>query len=271
MVVNTGQHKDFEMAQQFVQELRLPTPVANLGSSPLQLPIVTRKLEEEYVRRHVSEVFVIGDTDTALAGALAAHSTRTPLTHIEAGLRCNEPIPEEYNRRLVDTLADLLLAPEEYAAENLDREHVLGRVTRSPNYKVLLFKKYISNIAPKLRRKKQRFSLMSLHRQENVDNRNRLERILKYLGNMQSAVLWPIHPRARIRIREFGLRLPDNIEVCAPLSYHDMVSRLIEAKAVFSDSGGLVLEAFELGKQLVIFRKSIEWKHVWDAPTTSSF
>ena len=112
---------------------------------------------------------------------------------------------------------------------------------------------------------------MSLHRQENVDNRNRLERILKYLGNMQSAVLWPIHPRARIRIREFGLRLPDNIEVCAPLSYHDMVSRLIEAKAVFSDSGGLVLEAFELGKQLVIFRKSIEWKHVWDAPTTSSF
>jgi UDP-GlcNAc3NAcA epimerase len=270
-IVNTGQHKDYRMAMQFVEELELPKPNFNLNSSPIDAGKLLSVLPEIFRKCAVSQVFVIGDTDSAFVGALGAYRSKIPLVHIEAGLRCDEPIPEEHNRRCIDSLAGTLLAPESYAVQNLRREHAVGKIVRSPNYKVLIFRKLAEELNREVPQEGNPRCLLTLHRQENVDSRPRLSQILEYLSKEDCRILWPIHPRTSSMLHKFGLRIPSNVSLCPPLSYESMIKALIASRKVFTDSGGLVLEAFELKKELVIFRKSIEWKHVWKSASTHRF
>ena len=243
IIVNTGQHRDYAMARQFVDELRIPEPTVNLNSSPVELSRILTRSPGLFAKHRISQVLVIGDTDSALAGALAAHHAKIPLVHIEAGLRCDEPIPEEYNRRCIDTLAQILLAPEDYAARNLRREHSVGQIVRSPNYKVLLFRRLVSNLKVKARSGVP-YSLLTLHRQENVDDEVRMKTILKHLSGQDSRIVWPIHPRTIDRLTKYGLEIPANIKVCQPVSYMSMIKLMLQARTVFTDSGGLMPRGF---------------------------
>jgi UDP-N-acetylglucosamine 2-epimerase len=260
VLINTGQHREYRMAQSFIKELALPKPEINLNCSPIILHVVLRKLKAAFMQLKVSEVYVIGDTDSALSGAIAAHEAKVPLVHIESGLRCDEPIPEEYNRRCIDSLANHLLAPEDYAVQNLEREHALGKVERSPNYKLWIFRRLLKHLNPL--NLGEPYYLFTLHRQENVDNVMRFKSILRYVDSISGKKIWVIHPRAKSRIESLGIDVPSCVEVIEPLPYKRMIELLLGAKGVLTDSGGLVLEAYELQKPMVIFRKSIEWKHV---------
>lgn len=268
IIVNTGQHSDFRMAQSFIEELKLPAPTINLGSSPVDLPKVTGMLRGVYSRYKVSQVLVVGDTDSALAGALAAYNCGIEIVHIEAGLRCNERIPEEVNRRCIDTLADILLAPEDYAVRNLKREKVLGAVVRSPNYKVLFFRAIVKTMRDQTTPYTQPYGVLTMHRRENIDSKMRLKKILSFLSSRPDRIVWPIHPRARERMQAFGLKLPGNITICDPWSYFQTANSLLFAESVFTDSGGLMLEAHELKKNLFVLRRKIEWMHLLNSKRT---
>lgn len=261
-VLSTGQHSTYEMAQEFIRELRLPSPDRSLGSERISILGMASQVSEVVSEQRIDEILVIGDTDSALAGALAAYQTKKELVHIEAGLRCFQRTPEELNRRCIDSLGTKLLAPEEYARDNLIREHVQGKVIRSPNFKVQLFRKMVPEAKKCGPIFESPYAVLTLHRQENVDSKARFEQIMGYVKKTRMRVLWPIHPRASDRLNSLKIQVPENVTVTAPLSYTEMTRALLWADRVMTDSGGLVLEACELAKPCTIFRKAVEWTHV---------
>jgi UDP-N-acetylglucosamine 2-epimerase (non-hydrolysing) len=276
VVVDTGQHYDYEMNKVFFDQLGIPEPHYFLGvgsgSHGYQVGEVVKRVEEVLLRERPSIVVVYGDTNSALGGALAAVKAGFRVAHVEAGLRSFDmSMPEEINRRVIDHISTLLFAPTRIALNNLISERVPGKVCLTGDVHVYVLKKWLpiaeekSAILSRLGLRSGEYVLITLHRAENVDNVERLAKFLQLINTIAQyyKVLFPIHPRTRKNIAEAKLTSPletnDNVVVTQPLGYIDFLKALNNAKLVLTDSGGVQREAYLLKKPVAILRKTTEW------------
>jgi UDP-N-acetylglucosamine 2-epimerase len=265
VLVHTGQHYDREMSAAFFEELGIPEPDRHLevGSGPhgRMTARMLERLEEAMVEVRPALVLVSGDTNSTLAGALAAAKLGIPLAHVEAGLRSFDMrMPEEVNRRLTDHVSDLLFCPTRAAVANLRAEGLRRGVHRTGD---VMYDAIRQNLARARRRpavvEGRSFFLATIHRQENTDHPERLSRLLGALERAPRTVVLPLHPRTRARLRASGREPGGSLRVIPPVSYLDMLQLESRARAVLTDSGGVQKEAYVLGVPCVTLRDSTEW------------
>lgn len=268
-LVHTGQHHDHELSGVFFDQLDLPTPDVDLGisggSNSDQTARMIAALEPVLADAAPDVVLVYGDTNSTLAGALVAAQLNLPLAHVEAGLRSyDRAMPEEVNRVLCDALADLLLAPGEESAANLEREGVHGEVVVTGDVMGdLVLSLSDRATVPDVPQVGGDFLLVTAHRAANVDDPVRLGELVDLLVGLELPAIFPVHPRTRRRLEEAGLigRLEDapGIALTEPLDYLAMIALARKARAVLTDSGGLQKEALWLGTQCLTLRSRTEW------------
>jgi len=274
-LLHTGQHYDENMSDVFFAELDIPLPDYNLGvgsaSHGAQTARMLESIEEVLITDRPDWVLVYGDTNSTLAGALAAAKVQIPVAHVEAGLRSfSRRMPEEINRVLTDHAADLLLAPTRQAVENLRREGLSGervRLVGDVMYDAALHyaarAERHSDVLDRLRLRPREFVLVTLHRAENTDEQGRLESITRGLSMAATfrCVVWPVHPRTRKRLDQFGLldTLRRSVRIIEPVGYLDMVRLERAAALIATDSGGVQKEAFFHRVPCVTLRDETEW------------
>lgn len=272
-IIHTGQHYSYEMDRVFFEELELPLPKYNLdvgsGTHAEQTAKILVGVERVLLREKPDIVLVQGDTNTVLAGALVAAKLYIKIGHVEAGLRSyDRRMPEEINRVLTDHLSDYLFAPTEKAKENLLREgieenkiFVTGNTIVDAVYQNLEIAKRKVDVLKELGLKPKEYFLVTAHRQENVDNSERLRGILEGLRLVNDEfglpIIFPIHPRTRKRIEEFGLSL-EGIDVIKPLGFLEFLQLESNAKLILTDSGGVQEETCILGVPCVTLRDNTE-------------
>ena len=278
VLVHTGQHYDDGMSATFFRELELPDPDLNLevgsGSHGSQTGEMLMGLERILLVHRPDGVLVYGDTNSTLAGALAAAKTAYPdgrrpwLAHVEAGLRSfNRAMPEERNRVVTDHLADLLLAPTRTATGHLAREGLADRAELVGDVMVDAFCWAVERAGahlPPEAAERPGYLLLTLHRAENVDDPDRLWRLLATLPD-DRPVIWPIHPRAAAVLRQAGGALPPNVVPLDPVGYLAMLALEGSAAAVATDSGGVQKEAYLAGVPCVTLRTETEWVETVEA------
>lgn len=278
VLVHTGQHYDDELSTIFVTELGVPRPEVQLGlgggTNTEQTARMLASIGDLLAERNPDAVLVYGDTNSTLAGGLAAAQRRIPVAHVEAGMRSfDRAMPEELNRVLTDHLADLLLVSSESAAANLVREGVAGDVEVVGDVMVdvamLLVPRAHADDEP-LRSagvEAGEYLLVTAHRAGNVDDPDRLELLVELLLSLDRPVVLPLHPRTRARLRAAGLldRLAAGATLLPPLGYPAFTSLLTRARAVLTDSGGVQKEAYLAGVPCVTLRDSTEWVETVDA------
>lgn len=271
IIVHTGQHFDANMSDVFFSELNIPKPTYELNIHGLTHGAMTARMLEEIekilIAREPDGVVVYGDTNSTLAGALAASKLQIPLIHVEAGLRSfNMSMPEEINRIVTDRISNLLLCPTDTAVKNLHDEgmHLTStRIVKTGDVMQDAFMYYASHAQLKsdIIRKigKSRFVLATIHRQSNTDNLDNLKSIIQGLNklNRMIPVVMPIHPRTR-NILAHNYILPEFMTI-DPVSYFDMILLLKYCEMVVTDSGGLQKEAFFAKKHCVTLREETEW------------
>ena len=267
IIVHTGQHYDKNMSEIFFSELKIPEPDYLLSSGGKSHGAMTgyqlAEIESILVKEHPDWVIVYGDTNSTLAGALAAAKLHIPIAHIEAGLRSfNMKMPEEVNRIITDRLSTLLFCPTEVAKGHLIKEgfeqfksitYIVGDIMHDA---IKLFSSALQSLE-----EKDSFILCTLHRAENTDVKEKLISIVQGLNQIaaQKKIILPIHPRAKIKIKEFGIRLNENIHLVDPLSYTNFISHMNACDLIISDSGGIQKEAYFLKKNCIILRDETEW------------
>ena len=270
-LVHTGQHYDYEMSGIFFHGLEIPLPDANLevGSGPhgAQTAAMLQALEELILHQKPDCALVYGDTNSTLAGALAASKQCVPIAHVEAGLRSyNRRMPEETNRVVADHLSDLLLCPSETAVKNLAAEgitrgvHVIGDVMLDVlNWTRQRLQVKPSPILESLGLAEGAYLLATVHRAENTDDSGRLSQIVDAFNALEEAVVFPVHPRTRKRIAAAGLRMKNSVRMIDPVGYREMVALTAGARLVLTDSGGLQKEAYWLRTPCITLRDETEW------------
>ena len=272
ILVHTGQHYDPEMSDIFFDELSIPKPDYHLGvgsgSHGKQTGECLVGIEEVLEKERPSLVLVYGDTNSTLAGGLAAAKLHIPVAHVEAGLRSyDRRMPEEVNRVLVDHVSDLLFCPTETAVNNLLVEGITKGVylTGDVMADALLHNREIaearSGILGKYSLTRGQFLVLTVHRPSNTDNREHMESIIGAVGEYGKKTLFPVHPRTRKYLKLFGLwdRLPRNIIACEPLGYLDMLAAMGSAEKILTDSGGVQKEAYLLSVPCITLRENTEW------------
>jgi UDP-N-acetylglucosamine 2-epimerase len=272
VLVHTGQHYDDAMADVFFRELEIPEPEVNLGvgsgSHAFQTGEMLMRLEPIVEQQQPDWVLIYGDTNSTLAGALAASKLQVPLAHVEAGMRSyNRAMPEEINRVLSDHVSDLLFCPTRTSVENLRREGIthgvrlVGDVMYDALRMFLPIARRRSRVLEQLGIEPRSYSLMTAHRPETVDSDHRLTKLLTQVGRLEIPVVFPVHPRTRKRMEKLGLleRLPATLRVVPPVGYLDMLVLEAEARLVLTDSGGVQREAFFLSIPSIILRSETEW------------
>jgi UDP-GlcNAc3NAcA epimerase len=276
VLVHTGQHYDQNMSAVFFEELAIPQPDYNLevGSGPhgQQTGRMLEAIEQVLLDEQPDWVLVYGDTNSTLAGALAAVKLHLPVAHVEAGLRSfNRRMPEEHNRVLTDHLADLLFCPTQTAVDNLANEgitrgvHNIGDVM----YDALLYNIAIaeerSTVLHRLRLESRAYLLVTVHRAENTDDPARLAAILEAFGALSEPIVFPAHPRTWSALAEFKLSVPANVQLIQPVSYLDMLLLEKHARLILTDSGGVQKEAYFFGVPCVTLRDETEWVETVEA------
>ena len=274
ILVHTGQHYDYGMSQVFFEELGISEPDTNLGvgSGPhgWQTGQMLIRIEEVLAKEKPDWVLVFGDTNSTLAGALAAVKLHIPLAHVEAGLRSfNREMPEEHNRVLTDHCCDLLFCPTQTGVENLAREgiikgvHLVGDTMYDA---VLQFSKIAnrrSTIVQDLGVTSKEYLLATVHRPYNTDNSQHLRDILNAFLEISEPIIFPVHPRTRQKITEFGLDNPQsdirNLQFIDPVGYLDMLVLEQNARLILTDSGGMQKEAYFFGVPCITLRPETEW------------
>jgi UDP-N-acetylglucosamine 2-epimerase len=272
ILVHTGQHYDDELSTIFVTELGVPRPEVQLGlgggTNTEQTARMLSALGDLLRERAPDAVLVYGDTNSTLAGALAAAQLRIPVAHVEAGMRSfDRAMPEELNRVLTDHVSELLLAPSDTAAENLAREGVAGDIEVVGDVMVDV----AALLAPRARAddgpleaagvSAGEYLLVTAHRAGNVDDPERLLPLVDLLLSLDAPVVLPLHPRTRARLEAAGLleRLAAGVILLPPLGYLAFTSLLTRARAVLTDSGGVQKEAYLAGVPCVTLRNTTEW------------
>ncbi|MFN2399249.1 MAG: non-hydrolyzing UDP-N-acetylglucosamine 2-epimerase [Gemmatimonadaceae bacterium] len=272
ILVHTGQHYDYEMSQVFFDELGIPVPAVNLGvgsgSHAAQTGQMLVGVEEVLLTEKPDCVLVYGDTNSTLAGALAACKLRIPIAHVEAGLRSfNRDMPEEHNRVLTDHCSSLLFCPTVTAVDNLAREGITTGVHLSGDTMydaVLRFAAAASqrSILADLGLDSKGYLLATVHRAYNTDNQDTLANILIALADAGETVIFPVHPRTRQRIAQMNgalMPLAPNVRMTEPLSYLDMLVLEQNARVILTDSGGMQKEAFFFSVPCITLRPETEW------------
>jgi len=280
ILVHTGQHYDDDMSAVFFRDLELPEPNYNLGvgSGPhgRQTGQMLIRLEEVMQRERPDWVLVYSDTNSTLAGALAACKLRIPLAHVEAGLRSfNREMPEEHNRVLTDHCSDLLFCPTQTAVDNLAREgitkgvHLVGDTMYDAVLQFAEVARQRSTILQDLGLKPKGYLLATVHRPYNTDNPENLRNILAAFAKIEEPIIFPVHPRTRQKMAEFGLSDPQsairNPKFIEPVGYLDMLMLEQNARLILTDSGGMQKEAYWLGVPCVTLRPETEWVETVEA------
>ena len=276
-IVHTGQHYDVNMSDVFFTEMQIPRPHYQLavggGNHGAMTGQMLGQVEEILLKEKPDAVLVYGDTNSTLAGSLAAAKLHIPVAHVEAGLRShNMRMPEEINRILTDRLSKLLFCPSQSSVENLVSEgvakencHVVGDVM----YDTALFYSKQAQASPAvaslLGQLKSAPVLCSIHRAENTDKRENLEAIVNTLEAVASEtpVILPLHPRTAKFLEQYSLKF-EKTHILPPVGYFDMLKLLEASSFVMTDSGGLQKEAFFFGKPCITLREETEWVELVD-------
>lgn len=274
-VVHTGQHYSYNMDRIFFEDLDLPEPeyrVEGVAAAKLHGAQTARMLEgvERVLLTEKPRLVVVGgDANTNLAGALAARKLQLAVAHVEAGLRSNDwRMPEEHNRAMIDHISDILFAPTAEARANLVNEAVRGKIYVVGNTIVdaveenLLISKDKSRVLAQQRLKRKNYLLITVHREENVDNEANLNKVIKLIlglaGHSELPVVFPIHPRTLQRLGPLYEKVRNSVVLTQPLGYLDFLNLLYNAKAVLTDSGGIQEEACILGVPCLTLRDNTE-------------
>ncbi|TLS69046.1 UDP-N-acetylglucosamine 2-epimerase (non-hydrolyzing) [Mariprofundus erugo] len=276
VLLHTGQHYDANMSDVFFDELDIPRPDYHLGIGNGTHGQNTGRMIEAIERVLFDErpdwVLVYGDTDSTLAGVIAAVKLHIPVAHVEAGLRSfNRKMPEEYNRVLADHASTLLFAPTAVAERNLAHEGIPARMVQVVGdvmYDASLYyggkAESQSDILRRLALVEQPYILATVHRQENTDDKQHIENILEAFSHAPCPVVWPVHPRTHKQMRAFGLSLPESVVAIDPLGYLDMVKLEKNAALIATDSGGVQKEAYFYGVPCITLRGETEWVELVD-------
>ena len=274
-ILHTGQHYDDAMSGSFFRELDIPTPRYNLGvgSGPhgAQTAAMLRGIEEVMLSTHYDCVLIYGDTNSTLAGALAAAKLGVPVMHVEAGLRSfNRTMPEEVNRVVADHVSTLLFAPTQTAVRNLGNEGFESERIVFSGDVMLDNVQHYSQIANNATDMPERYILATVHRNFNTDNEKRLKNILAGLCKaaelMDCEVVFPMHPRtAHILDSMSDTPTSPRIHRVEPMSYLTTLAALSGCSVVATDSGGLQKEAYFSGKGCMVLRPETEWTEIVDA------
>ncbi len=271
--IHSGQHYDYLLSKQIINDLKLPKPKLSFklkNSSPSsQLAEIITKLDKPLKKMKNSIMIVQGDTNTVVAGALAAIKNGIQVAHVEAGLRSYDwRMSEEHNRRMVDHISNFLFTPTEISKQNLINEKIYGKIFVTGNTVMDAVKEHLplaekkSKILSKIKFKK--YIVATFHRAENVDNKKILTNIVSGLIKSNKPIVIPLHPRTRKNLIKFGLLKKllsnSNIQILNPLGYLDFLILMKNSKFIITDSGGLQEEATspEISKKVLILRISTE-------------
>lgn len=271
ILIHTGQHYDTNMSDIFFDELGIPAPDINLGigsgSHGAQTGQTLAKIETVLLKQQPDWLLVYGDTNSTLAGALAAAKLHIPVAHVEAGLRSfNHRMPEEINRVLADHISDLLFCPSQTAVNNLATEgitqgvHLVGDVMFDALMYAVERAKTRASILNTLGLQSKRYLLATVHRAENTDDEACLRGIFEAFETIEETIVLPLHPRTEKMLRKFNL-IPkaENLKLIEPIGYPDMAMLAQNARLILTDSGGLQKEAYWLGVPCVTLRNETEW------------
>jgi UDP-N-acetylglucosamine 2-epimerase len=270
MVIHTGQHYDEKMSKIFFDDLQIPKPDINLdinqGTHAYQTAEMMKGVEEILMNTQDPLLIIYGDTNSTLAGAIAASKLSIPIVHVEAGLRSfNRTMPEEVNRILADRISNYLLAPTLTAVENLTKEgladitYLPGDIMVDSIKQNMTIAKEKSNIIHELQLTGVEYYLLTLHRPYNVDDPKKLKSILTKLNKLENAVIFPIHPRTRKIVENNISEALDNIKFIEPQGYLDFLMLQQNAKKIVTDSGGIQKEACILERPCITLRSETEW------------
>jgi UDP-N-acetylglucosamine 2-epimerase len=274
LIIHTGQHYDYEMSKLFFEQLDIPEPDYHLdvgsGTHGYQTGEMLKRIEEIFIAEKPDLVLTYGDTNSTLAGALAASKMHVKTGHIEAGLRSfDKSMPEEINRIITDHCSDLLFCPTKTAVNNLKREGITSGVYLTGDVMVDCLFKYSevaeekTTILEDLGIDRKKFLVVTVHRASNTDNRANLEQIVDALSEISEPIIFPIHPRTRKSLRVFGLydKLINhrNIKVIQPVGYLEFLRLMKNARKIITDSGGIQKEAYILKVPCITLRENTEW------------
>jgi len=265
IVLHTGQHYDRELSGVFFEELRLAEPAYRLDARTRDVAAIAPGIEAALAAERPDVVLVYGDTNSTLAGAHAAREANLPLAHVEAGMRSGDwSMPEERNRVEVDSLAALLLCPDDRSREILDGEGVPGRievvgdVMADACFTLAPIARERSQILERLSLAPADYLVATIHRDANVVE-PRLGRIVSGLNRVAETVVFPAHPRTKEALARCNTGLEEHVLVVEPLSYLDFAALASRARVIVTDSGGVQKEAYWYGLPCVTARPSTEW------------
>lgn len=273
-IVHTGQHFDINMSDIFFRQLRIPRPHVNLnvagGTHGAMTGRMLTRVEKVLLEEKPDLVLVYGDTNSTLAGALAAAKLSIPVGHVEAGMRSFvADMPEEINRKLTDHVSEILFCPTPVSVKNLKAEGIKKKIVHSGDVMYELLDTSVETIRSnrkalkKLGVKEDNYLLLTVHRAATVDNEANLRQLVDCIKKLPHPTLFPVHPRTRKRLRQFKLwgelKRIDRLILTEPLGYLDTLTAACCARAVLTDSGGLQKEALFLGTPVLTLREETEW------------
>jgi len=270
VIIHTGQHFDRNMSDRFFEDLGIPAPDYNLnihsGRHGQQTGKMIVALEKVIELQKPEIAIVFGDTNSTLAGSIVCAKISIPTIHVEAGLRSfNKGMPEEINRIVADHVADFLFAPTMTAMDNLKTEGLAEKATITGD---IMVDALMDNIEIAIQHSvfiqekgltPYDYYLLTLHRPYNVDDPYKLDKIIRQLSYLKKKVVFPIHPRTGIIIKNNRIRVPKNILFCEPLGYFDFIALEYHATKIITDSGGIQKEAYILKKPCITLRPETEW------------
>jgi UDP-GlcNAc3NAcA epimerase len=274
ITLHSGQHYDTNMSDLFFAELGIPAPEFQLnlrggGCHGEQTAHMLIGIEKVLLDEKPDAVLVYGDTNSTLAGALAASKLHVPVIHVEAGMRgFNKKVPEEVNRVLTDHVSDLLFCPTRTSVENLEKEGINKGVFLCGDIMTDIF--YLS--LPHLEKKMDKpYYFATIHRPYNTDNKDRMLKVLNAMQHLNLKVVFAIHPRTSDLLNKYGIDTGNypNILFVPPVGYIDSLSYQKEAQAVITDSGGMQKEAYLLQKKCALIRTETEWVEALETGWTS--
>ncbi|MEL4305932.1 non-hydrolyzing UDP-N-acetylglucosamine 2-epimerase [Methanococcoides sp. LMO-2] len=272
ILVHTGQHYDPDMSDVFFKELGIPEPDHNLGIGSAtqgeQTGNMLIGIEKILISEEPDMVLVYGDTNSTIAGSLAASKRHIPVSHVEAGLRSfDRTMPEEINRVVTDHISDILFCPTETAVINLGNEGItegvynVGDVMMDALQYNIRIAEEGSSILDDLELSPKDFMVATVHRASNTDSIENLSSIVKAFCSVDEHVVFPVHPRTKKYLIKYGLwdNLCENVSVISPVGYLDMLKLMSNSRKVLTDSGGIQKEAYMLGVPCITMRDNTEW------------
>ena len=277
--IHTGQHYDYELASQFIEELSIKEPDYNLrigsGTGVFQTTEILTQLSKVLSSERPDYLVVPGDTNSALGAALTGFKMDIPTCHLESGLRSFDMnMQEEINRRIIDHGAAALFAPTSTAIENLEKENVRGSVylIGDTMYDILKDKlqtfrddSFQNSTMEEYEINSDEFALLTFHRRENVDIPFRLRGAIDAFSKLECSIVFPMHPRTKKCLKENNIELSPNISIVPPLSYTKMMALVSRSSLLLTDSGGLQKEAYWLNTPCITIRDNTEWVETLEA------